>query len=436
MLADPMIVYGKHHERGREFGELYVQTDSPYYQPGATVSGFVFLNLLKPYPGEDIKLKIKGLEKTCIIGHKEEEFYDPVRGVNIRSQKEHVTSDAAVCFNQSTKIFDFGPRELLEPGQYTFPFSFRLPLHIPGTFHHVEHNLRASITYTAEAFLSSKGELAPKISYKHRFIVVEGSQTEEESIKESTLTVIKLCGCCIPYGSVELCAYFDKNAFKPGDSIKAFVKVDNSSSTAQISSVSVTLKQYIIIKSQEKTILRSSVIYDYSDSKKIQSKQAPTLLEFTIDLPKNPATVDAFSKDLEFLKNAPLFKGQFISSTTHGKLITSRFELHVRATPGALCANKAEVSVACHVMYPDYSLPPFERPEEWTPKELPSVIIPLNLDPTYPIHTEYAKEHLDEESLTQAKQSCADNLAPNSLDATGARLSYGALQEGNSMEAL
>lgn len=43
-------------------GNIYIQTDKPYYQAGDTVTGHVYLNILNMFPGKEIYLKVKGYE--------------------------------------------------------------------------------------------------------------------------------------------------------------------------------------------------------------------------------------------------------------------------------------------------------------------------------------------------------------------------------------
>ena len=50
-------------------GNMQVQTEYPYYEPGQTVQGKVFIQLTGPVMAESIDLEIKGKEK-CKFQHK------------------------------------------------------------------------------------------------------------------------------------------------------------------------------------------------------------------------------------------------------------------------------------------------------------------------------------------------------------------------------
>ena len=45
-------------------GAIFIKTDKPYYYSGETVTGNIFLNLLRPFNGPGIFLIVKGSEKV------------------------------------------------------------------------------------------------------------------------------------------------------------------------------------------------------------------------------------------------------------------------------------------------------------------------------------------------------------------------------------
>ena len=47
-----------------KYGDIFVQTDKPFYLAGDTVSGHVYANIYKSYPSKNIFLKFKGKEVT------------------------------------------------------------------------------------------------------------------------------------------------------------------------------------------------------------------------------------------------------------------------------------------------------------------------------------------------------------------------------------
>lgn len=43
-------------------GSIFVQTDKPYYNPGDTVTGHVYVDMNTIFPAGNIYLKVKGYE--------------------------------------------------------------------------------------------------------------------------------------------------------------------------------------------------------------------------------------------------------------------------------------------------------------------------------------------------------------------------------------
>jgi hypothetical protein len=47
-----------------QYGNIFIQTDKPYYFAGDTVTGNVYVNILQPYAGNTVYIKIKGQEMS------------------------------------------------------------------------------------------------------------------------------------------------------------------------------------------------------------------------------------------------------------------------------------------------------------------------------------------------------------------------------------
>lgn len=48
-------------------GSVFVQFDKPFYFAGDTVTGTVYLNIQSQFPGNTIKLKVKGWETAIWV---------------------------------------------------------------------------------------------------------------------------------------------------------------------------------------------------------------------------------------------------------------------------------------------------------------------------------------------------------------------------------
>ena len=387
---------GKNAYLASQFGTLYVQTDKPSYFAGEEITGTLFLNLQETYPADKIKIKIKGKERTLLIWFEDmgpgphhhhpppdrRPPWDRPHGPP-RRRMEHIEREDAPCIYHVHTVFDAKAGGPMPPGQYSFPFSFKLPLNIPGTFHHVEQNLSASIRYTIEGFIETVGNLAPRIKYKSRFTVRQPPMVSGDSVGGKSTTKVVCCGCCLPYGTVDIRANFEKNVYQPNETARAQIEVDNSHSSVDLKDIRLELRQTITIKARYRTETRTQVVASSTGLNFLRSKEKSTILQESMVLPPSPNVKDIFNFDIGFIKNAPMFSKQFISSTTTGKLIQSTFVLNVRATSDALCTNDPEVNTPCHIIYPDYQLPIWQKPPEWHPKVYAPVVIAVQPESGY-----------------------------------------------------
>ena len=127
---------------------IHIQLDKQYYLPGDTVSGNIYVNAQQAYPATKIVLIISGLEKTWWRSNNNNEA----------EQNASVASNGSMnslnTVNGQKKIpiggDRFGECKVIEAsfamtswgngksnkfhGQFSFPFEFRLPNYVPGSF--------------------------------------------------------------------------------------------------------------------------------------------------------------------------------------------------------------------------------------------------------------------------------------------------------------
>jgi hypothetical protein len=91
------------------------------------------------------------------------------------------------------------------PGQYSFPFSFTLPVGLPGTFS--EAGERWNTRYEAETSYFITGDIhcadGSEIRHQQRLIVYEKLMTDIQSVSLEKTANIYVC-CCINRGSVHM----------------------------------------------------------------------------------------------------------------------------------------------------------------------------------------------------------------------------------------
>ena len=112
---------GKNHQDASKYGDLYLQTDKSTYFAGETVTGHIYLNLLQPYPGSQLCLKLKGNEASHIVKRvkRGDHYYN------------HKYSEKSETVRETSPVYTF---DALMPGQFTIPFSFMIPAKLPPSF--------------------------------------------------------------------------------------------------------------------------------------------------------------------------------------------------------------------------------------------------------------------------------------------------------------
>jgi hypothetical protein len=61
-LSMGQIQGGRDYQASQQFGGVFIQLHKDGYAPGTQVTGTVHINLVKPYPGNRVFLKVKGEE--------------------------------------------------------------------------------------------------------------------------------------------------------------------------------------------------------------------------------------------------------------------------------------------------------------------------------------------------------------------------------------
>lgn len=124
--------------------KLHIIYEKPFYTPGDQINGKVYVDVFQTIETSELHLKIKGKEKARTIS------LQTMGGSNVK----YATDDKKEYFKYKYNLFDFNDG-YVHPGQYEFPFSFKLPQDLPNSFEHnwEEHgtNCYAKIFYEIKA---------------------------------------------------------------------------------------------------------------------------------------------------------------------------------------------------------------------------------------------------------------------------------------------
>lgn len=142
---------------------VYVQIDKPACLPGDLISGHVHVNIVSMVTCTGLYIKVSGKEWVRLTRH--------------RKKRSHTYSGGRSMFKLQVPLQSDYSESLI--GQYTFPFSFRLPLNLPGSasFDRVSGNdsIRAGTTYKVKGVVAIAGMLKSNLRHSQELKVIQSS---------------------------------------------------------------------------------------------------------------------------------------------------------------------------------------------------------------------------------------------------------------------
>ena len=201
-------------------GGVYVATDKTTYAPGEMVSGTLYGNILNPVHAKSVSVRVSGKERC----HWTE---SQTRTVNGKSETHSVTHSG---FN---RVLDtLVPLVTLDAsspfsGQFQYPFSFVLPVNIPGSHESVTNGIRASVIYKLTSRVNISGMFKSDLVFKQVFFVRQPPPflNRLQSCYSGNVTVF----CCVSRGFVTMNVSSDKNAYTSGEQASVMASIDNQS---------------------------------------------------------------------------------------------------------------------------------------------------------------------------------------------------------------
>eukprot|EP00357_Protocruzia_adherens_P036833 CAMPEP_0114982876 /NCGR_PEP_ID=MMETSP0216-20121206/6380_1 /TAXON_ID=223996 /ORGANISM="Protocruzia adherens, Strain Boccale" /LENGTH=442 /DNA_ID=CAMNT_0002344781 /DNA_START=126 /DNA_END=1454 /DNA_ORIENTATION=- len=345
-------------------GSMYIETARPFYSGGDTLTGTIHMNLLKPYNANQLYLYIKGSEDT--------KWYERVKVYNHKTKewtkktKKRTASYGLIHFK--VPIYNW-EKSRVYPGQYSFPFSFTLPTHLPGSFSYTSRLNDASgdITYCLEGSLETNLPGAhAALTSRHQLKIRQ--KVDATAFKNNISTADQRSFYnfgLFSQGTCSLKCKFDKNAYTSFDKATVNVEVYNTANRLDIKEINIKLVQDIMLTNNYgKRQIRNTV-----DSAKIagvkSGKNSPTG-GFSLQLP---------------LKN---YSEQ---TTTNGHSIWCSYRLVVTAKPkGLFCWSKQPSCELPLIVFPSEfkaEVGMVQAPQDWQPQVFPENNFELREDFMY-----------------------------------------------------
>lgn len=133
-------------------GKIQLQTEFPFYEPGNTINGVVYLSVDHEVQATHIELDFKGSEKGGFIRHytETEQHGDETRIVHKQEKLKH----SKTFLHTSSQVFSF-PGGVIYPGVHQINFQVALPHGIPSSLafkdKHSREKPKAKVKYYVKA---------------------------------------------------------------------------------------------------------------------------------------------------------------------------------------------------------------------------------------------------------------------------------------------
>lgn len=354
--------------KASDYGGIYVKMADQVLLTGTTVSGTIYLNLTKDYPGEKLCLRITGNEYTKWIENEKEAKKNP----NVSTIMRFADN---VLINKEIEIHNWNKREYIPKGQYTFPFQFAVPKGLPSSFYFRRGTAVAQIKYFIAVFIKSEKKKVPQVSFQIPVLIRETPEAALESKEISTSNNLTTC-CCIHHGTVTMRTAFEKNAVAPGEKVTIISEVDNSKNTLPISSVKFSLTQKIVLLAEgHKKIFNFTIkTVELGKVDPGQAKKGSTKLEGSITL---PPCQEAGSSDIEQIHLMHEYNpdpSSLITPSAHGMNITSDINLVVASDINRCLFCQSQPANALPIFVHSANLktePEPQVPQNWQPEQMP-----------------------------------------------------------------
>jgi len=238
---------GKSLSVDRRYGSIFIQLEKPKYLAGEQINGWIHLSLIKPFPSNCLYLIISGKEKVRLVS-----TTTTVDAEHKQQTQVFVHKDTNEFYAHTFPVYTH-PGTYFMPGQYSFPFSFRLAENMPGSFCHeyISHGEKCfgKTKYRIKAGMkdpASSNSLFEKISFvvDQRWELPSGPQSRQYSKQ--------LQGYCYSdLGHFDLTCYFDKDKFVVGENSALTIAVDNSNCSSDVNHLKCQLIQIIRLQTSD-----------------------------------------------------------------------------------------------------------------------------------------------------------------------------------------
>lgn len=144
-------------------GGIIITIDEPSYHPGDVVKGNICVNMQQSFSTSQLELTLRVEQLTRFVDSENTRGLENIpeilmNKITDNGQKNKFIKEGNTVLYNSTVIVSTFPNNLLAPGQYQYPFSFTLPLNLPGSFEYYDEFNTAYTEYILDVTLPSTNQ--------------------------------------------------------------------------------------------------------------------------------------------------------------------------------------------------------------------------------------------------------------------------------------
>lgn len=304
-----------------------VKLDMANYHEGQDATGSISFELTQNTPPIAVYVSIIGREYVM--------WKRRVR--RGKSTRIVTTTDSAECCSQRFMIMQ--SQDSFLPGQYTYPFSFKVPAGVPGTYVHssgyYSNRAEATVTYSVYCELVTQTDTIGRAQCP--IVIMQEARTPYNYNLLAEIDKKVTTWCCCNKGQLNLKCTFEKDTVRMDESVMMRFSLDLSNFSNTVTTFKCELQRKLQLRSKSglSTYRKHSVISlpvngVEAGEKTDQEKIVQFDLSQALDM-GTPANLVGALGD---------FAGK-IQQTCNGQLITSQYELYVTAmVDGCICCEQ------------------------------------------------------------------------------------------------
>lgn len=219
---------------------------------GSVLTGHAYVDIVTPTEFSGVFLKIKGKEKTKVIEH-QTRYRTRTETVNGTTQTRTESYTVEVPHYGKRQIFKtialLLPGGQMMRGQFSIPFTFQLPVGIPGSFALVGSDFSCSVEYATKVVVRVPGMLKSDLRHEVPLVVIQPPPPFTNQVTAHATADITVM-CCFRRGHADLSFRAAKDAFHVGEFVLLSADVNNNSKS-KLSRIAVKLRRTITVRAND-----------------------------------------------------------------------------------------------------------------------------------------------------------------------------------------